>query len=161
MKTYEISRADLQPQHVAVVRAHVARDGVTDFLGGVFGEVVEVAARQGRRIVGMPFGRYRVTPDGFDVEAGFPVDAPVQQEGRVDAGQLPGGPVAHLVYQGPYDGVGAAYEAAVSWVVDNGDQVSADPWECYLDEPDVAEPRTEIFVPFGGTTVPQQARPQA
>jgi effector-binding domain-containing protein len=159
MRTFEIARADLQPQRVAVVRAHVPRDGVADLLGGAFGEVMQAVAHQGRRVVGMPFGRYRVTPDGFDVEAGFPVDAQVEPEGRVEPGELPGGPVAHVVYQGPYDGVGAAYEAAVGWVVDNGDQVVADPWECYLDEPGVPEPRTEIFVPFRGTTIPEQSRP--
>ena len=156
MKTFEISRADLQPQHVAVVRAHVPRSGISDFLGGAFGEVMQVVAHQHRRVVGVPFGRYRVTPDGFDVEAGFPVDAPVEREGRVESDELPGGPVAHVVYQGPYDGIGAAYEAAVSWVVGNGDQVASDPWECYLDEPGVPEPRTEIFVPFRDTVVPEQ-----
>lgn len=156
MKTFEISRAELPPQRVAVVRAQVPRDGIAEFLGGAFGEVMQVVGHQQRRVVGMPFGRYRVTPDGFEVEAGFPVDAPVEREGRVEADELPGGPVAHVVYRGPYDGVGTAYEAAVSWVVDNGDQVAADPWECYLDEPGVPEPRTEIFVPFQGTTFPEQ-----
>lgn len=155
MKTYDISRADLQPQHVAVVRAHVPREGVGEFVAGAFGEVMRVVGDQGRRVVGMPFGRYHVTPDGFDAEAGFPVDAPVERAGRVEAGELPGGPVAHLVYKGPYDGVGAAYQAAVDWVIDNGDQVAADPWECYLDEPGVAEPRTEVFVPFTGTSLPE------
>ena len=40
-----------------------------------------------------------------------------------------------------------AYEAAISWLTDEGCVVTAAPWECYLDGPEVPEPRTEVFVP--------------
>ena len=60
---------------------------------------------------------------------------------------LPGGHAARVLHQGPYDGVAGAYEAAEKWVVENGLRPSDAPWECYLDGPDVAEPRTEVFLP--------------
>jgi effector-binding domain-containing protein len=147
MSVYDISRATLQAEHVALVRAHVAHDGIGDFLGGAFAEVMSVVEQQGRRPVGAPFGRYRMTDGGFDVEAGFPVDAPVTAQGRVEPGTLPGGTVARAMYRGPYDGVAAAYDAVIRSVQDSGDQVAGDPWECYLDGPEVPEPRTEVFVP--------------
>jgi effector-binding domain-containing protein len=65
--------------------------------------------------------------------------------------------VARIVYQGQYDGVGAAYATATEWVGEHGYRVSGQSWECYLDEPDVREPRTEVFVPCSarsGTKVP-------
>jgi effector-binding domain-containing protein len=149
MRIEEISRADLQEQTVAVVRAHVDLDGIGAFVGSAFGEVVEGIEAQGRHPTGMPFARYHRAADGWDVVAGFPVDVPVAPRGRVEPDTLPGGQVAHVLYRGPYDGVAAAYEALTDAIRESGDVVTGDPWECYLDEPDVAEPRTEVFVPCG------------
>jgi effector-binding domain-containing protein len=149
MRIDDISRADLQAQDVAVVHAHVDHDGIGPFIGPAFGEVMEAIGAQGLRPTGMPFARYHEADGGWDVAAGFPVDAPPKPQGRVEAGTLPAGPVARVVYRGPYDGVGAAYEAVMDSIRESGDVVTGDPWECYLDEPNVPEPRTEVFVPCG------------
>lgn len=151
MRTYDVSRAELQQQDVALIRGRVATDRIPEFLGGVFGEVMGAINQQGRRPAGMPFGRYRQVEGGdWEVEAGFPVDGPVSPQGRVEPSTLPGGPVARVLHRGTYDTVGAAYEAAVRSIEDSGDRVTGDPWECYLDEPGVPEPRTEVFVPCDG-----------
>lgn len=145
---YETQFVDLQAQHVAVVRAHVSHDGIADFLGPAFGEVIRVLDEQGLHPTGAPFGRYRLTEDGgFDVEAGFPCNDVVKPEGRVEADELPGGRVARTLHVGPYGDVGAAYDAAVSWLTEEGCVTVGAPWECYLDGPEVPEPRTEVFVP--------------
>jgi effector-binding domain-containing protein len=105
-------------------------------------------ARQGLSPVGPPFGRFEPTADGsLQVETGFPVALPVERIGRVAPDQLPGGTVARLLYRGRYDGLGEAYVTATEWVEAHGYRVSGPPWECYLDDPDVPEPRTEVFVP--------------
>jgi effector-binding domain-containing protein len=51
------------------------------------------------------------------------------------------------MHVGDYAGLGAAYEAATAWLTDNGYVVTGEPWECYLDGPEVPEPRTEVFIP--------------
>lgn len=131
-----------------MVRGDVSPEGLPAFLGGAFEEVAAVLARQGMSPTGPPFGRYVPRSDGsFEVEAGFPVSLPVTAAGRVEPAQLPGGAVARILYRGPYDGVAQAYAAATEWVGDHGYRVSGQSWECYLDEPDVREPRTEVFVP--------------
>ncbi|HEX6248264.1 MAG TPA: GyrI-like domain-containing protein [Nocardioidaceae bacterium] len=145
---YEMQFVDLQAQHVAVVRGHVRTEELKDFLGPAFGEVIHVLDTQGLHPTGAPFGRYRLTEDGaFDAEVGFPCNDVVKPEGRVEASELPGGRVAKTLHQGAYDGVGAAYQAAVDWLTDEGCVTVGAPWECYLDGPEVAEPRTEVFVP--------------
>jgi effector-binding domain-containing protein len=145
--TYEIERADLIAQPSAVVRGQVPPDGIPDFLGGAFGEVMGVLGAQGIPPAGPPFGRYLPTADGFDVEAGFPTSTPVQPDGPVVPSTLPGGTAVQVLYRGPYAGVAAAYEAGEAWLAEQGWEATAPPWESYLDEPDVSEPRTLVSMP--------------
>jgi hypothetical protein len=143
--TYEITLVDLPEQDAAVVRGHVAVDGIGEFLGGAFGEIM--GALHGVEIVGPPFARYALPDEGFDVMAGFPVSSPVTQVGRVEPDRLPGGPAATTMHVGSYEGVAAAFEAVQAWVADHRFVVAGDPWESYLDEPEVPEPRTLITFP--------------
>ncbi|QNN53499.1 GyrI-like domain-containing protein [Nocardioides mesophilus] len=146
--TYSIQFADLQPQDVAVVHGRVRSGALPEFLGGAFGEVARVMAEQGLLPIGPPFGRYRFDDDGScQVEAGFPCAGIVTDAGRVRHGRLPGGRVAHTLHVGDYAAVGAAYQAAVDFIVANGHEPAGVAWERYLDGPDVASPRTEVFVP--------------
>lgn len=147
MRTYDVTLADLPAQQTAVVRAHVPVDGIAGFIGSAFGEVMGALARSGQHPSGAPFARYHTTEDGFDVEAGFPVRQPVVASGRVVGSTLPGGPAARVLHQGAYADVAAAYQAAVRWLEENAMRQAGDAWEHYLDEPSVAEPRTEVFVP--------------
>jgi effector-binding domain-containing protein len=71
----------------------------------------------------------------------------VTAAGRVEPAVLPGGTVARTLHVGSYDTVAAAYEATESYLTDNGYEPSGPAWECYLDEPDVPQPRTEVFMP--------------
>jgi effector-binding domain-containing protein len=144
---YEVQLANLQRQSTAVVRGHVTKDDIAAFLGAAFEEVMAALSQQGLTPAGPPFGRYVPSDDGFEVEAGFPVDRPVAKTGRVTVDELPGGSVAYTVHTGAYDTVAAAYAATLEWLSDNGFVGSGDAWESYLDGPDVPRPRTEVFVP--------------
>jgi effector-binding domain-containing protein len=145
---YQIELVNLSDQPAAVIRDHVALDGIGEFLGAAFGDVMGLVSRQGLQVAGAPFGRYRPAADGgFDVEAGFPVTGAVTAEGRVESASLPGGRAARTVHVGDYGGVGAAYEAVTAWLAGSGLVPAGDPWECYLDGPEVANPRTEVFFP--------------
>jgi effector-binding domain-containing protein len=143
--TYEITVSVTQAQDAAVVAGHVDTTGIPEFLGGAFGEVMAVV--DGSAVAGPPFARYVMVDDGFDIVAGFPVASPVTPSGRVVATTLPGGTKAMLLYRGSYEGIAEAWTAMESWVAENGYVVDADPWESYLDGPDVAEPRTLITWP--------------
>ena len=154
---YEIDLVHLPAQPAAVVRAHVGHNGIGDFLGQAFGEVMSAMGEQGLHPAGAPFGRYRPTEEGgWDVEAGFPVSAEPTESGRVQATTLPAGSAAHTTHVGDYGNLGAAYRAVADWIVAKGMAPSGDPWECYLDEPGVANPRTEVYFPC----VPRADAPQ-
>jgi effector-binding domain-containing protein len=145
--TYEISVEARPEQHAAVVRATVSLDGLSAFLGAAFGEVGGVLAKQGLFPVGPPLGRYRPVERGFEVEAGFPTTRAVVPDGRVEPIVLPGGDIAETVHIGAYERVPAAYGAVMEWLGETGRVVTGDPWEMYLDGPDVADPRTVVCFP--------------
>ena len=144
---YQVEKVELTEHPTAVVRGVVPEAGVAEFLGGAFGEVMQVLGDQGVRPDGMPFGCYIPGPEGLQVEAGFPTSAPVEPAGRVVPSSLPVGTVIQVLHQGPYSEVPAAYRAAEAWLVDNGWEAAGPPWESYLDGPDVAEPRTLVHLP--------------
>lgn len=147
-RTYETSLADLQEQHLALVRGHISAEQISAFLGTAFAEVPVVAARQELALTGPPFARYRFADDGtLFIEAGFPVSGVVTADGRVEPAVLPGGPVARTLHVGSYDTVAKAYEATESYLTDLGYEAAGPAWESYLDDPDVALPRTEVFMP--------------
>jgi hypothetical protein len=95
---FHIERLEVQP--AAVVRAHVAFDGIPAFLAGAYAEVLDVVATQVVAVAGPPFARYAMSDRGFDVEAGFPTRSPVAPTGRVEAGELPGGPAIVVLHRG-------------------------------------------------------------
>lgn len=148
MTTSAIESVVLRPQPTAVVRAHVGIDGVAAFIGSAFGETIQAMTAQRLAPTGPPFARYGISDSGFDVEAGFPSAAPITPTGRVVAGELPGGPAAQVTYRGDYSGVAEAYEATASWIAEHGGIPDGDPWEVYLDEPTVPEPRTVVHMPY-------------
>jgi effector-binding domain-containing protein len=147
MNATETEMAELTAQPAAVVRGHVRAEDLPAFLGGAFGEVMRVLAAQRQEPAGAPFGRYVPTGDGFDAEVGFPTSAPVAPSGRVTATELPGGRVAVAMHVGSYDTVGETYRRLIEWVAARGCTPVGTPWESYLDEPDVSEPRTLVHIP--------------
>lgn len=147
---HEITVVDLVEQPTAVVQGRAAPDDLADVLGHSFEAVARTAAGQGRMIVGPPFARYRtMDAAGWELEAGFPVDAPVVADGDVVPSTLPTCRAARLVHTGPYDTVGEAWSEATAWLDGHGYAATDAPWESYLDGPDVERPRTLILMPCG------------
>ena len=144
---YDVSIGEHRAQQTAVVRGHVPHDGVGPFIGAAFHEVRDALAGVGAHPTGPPFARYRVVDDGFDIEAGVPVPTAVATHGRVEASELPGGLIASTVHVGSYAGISAAFAAVESWLAGSSYMVDGDPWETYLDGPEVAEPRTLVCFP--------------
>lgn len=146
--TYQIVPADLQEQQVACLHARVPQGGIAAFLAAAFSKVPEEVAQRGLRPVGPPYARYSFQDDGsIDVEAGFPVSATMTRTGDVEPGTLPGGHVVTTVHVGAYDRVGDAYDALETYLVNNGYEPVGAAWESYLDDPDVPEPRTKVYLP--------------
>lgn len=137
----------LEVQPVALIRASVAFDGIPAFLAAAYDEVSSVVFAQGAQIVGRPFARFRTGDHGFEVEAGLPTSGPVVPTGRVEAGELPGGPALVVLHRGAYDDIARNFREGHKWIAANRWTSTGAPWEVYLDGPEVAEPRTLVFMP--------------
>jgi effector-binding domain-containing protein len=155
--TPEITERAEQP-YVAI-KADVTMEqlpGLGDQLGEVFGWL----AGRGVTPAGPPFFRYNVIDMAglLAVEAGVPVPAPVEGDGRVIAGVLPAGRYATALHLGHYDGLAGAVDSLLQWADAQGlewDRSNADDgehWGCRLEnyltdprqQPDPSKWETEL-----------------
>ncbi|MCW5979549.1 MAG: GyrI-like domain-containing protein [Bryobacteraceae bacterium] len=145
--------AESSAQRAAVIRLTVPRNEIRSVMGPAISDVMAAIAQQGIAPAGPLFSYHlRMDPDVFDLEVGVPVAAPVSPSGRVKPGELPAATVARTVYQGPYEGLGAAWGEFGAWIAKNGHSPRPDLWECYLagpeSSPNPADWRTELNRPL-------------
>lgn len=146
---YQVVSREVPAQRVATIRARVLMSMIGEAIGEGFGEVARAAEAAGAEIDGLPFAiHHEVDPGGIDLELGFPVLGEVEV-GRVHSTTLDGGRVACVVHMGPYEEVGAAYDALTRWVQLHGERVVGPPREVYLNEPaEGVVPLTEVQMPL-------------
>ena len=144
---YQIKVESVQEQQAAAVVKRVPVAEVGAFIGEAFGLVLAALREQQVEVSGPPFARYQMLGDSFEVTAGFPVANPIKPTERVAAVALPACSVATTVHVGPYSAVNLAYNAIMAWLPKHDLQASGDPWEVYLDDPEVEAPRTIVRVP--------------
>lgn len=152
---YEIEDRILTERPTLVMRGKVAVQEMPDFLGKAYGAVETRAAEAGVTFAGPPFARYRALDERFEefeVEAGFPFESPIEGDEHVAASTLPGGKAAATWHIGPYDELGAAYEAVMRWITEKNRVPVGDAWETYhsdpMVEPDPGLWRTEVVQPY-------------
>jgi effector-binding domain-containing protein len=143
----EIETREVSP--TAVIRTTVPLSGIAAALSSIYSEVIAYLSRIGLTPL-EAFARYTIHDGGTRVgmEAGFSTTGPVQPEGRIEAGSLPGGEAATVLHVGPYDQVGDAYEAVEAWLKEKGREPAGHPWEVYLSMPDEVPPRTHVVFPL-------------
>ena len=145
---YVIEQVELPEQQAAVVMGRSPVEGIAEFLAGAFTEVMTVLPAQQLTPVGPPFALYDPADSPvFGVVGGFPCDGSVSPVGRVASYALPAGPALQTIHVGPYEDVAAAYHAIEAYLAEHGLTPAGPPWESYLDEPGVAEPRTIVTWP--------------
>lgn len=152
--SYDIHVKHVPPQVVASARTHT----VLGELGKVMHATLATIAGSVRppdAAQGAPFAIYYnepFRPDDIDVEVGVPVAsaATLEESAKVKRRQLPGGPVAYTLHVGPYQTIGAAYEALYAWIAAHGHERIGPPREIYVVAPGTGvrpeEYRTEIEV---------------
>jgi AraC family transcriptional regulator len=149
---YEIEVRDVPAQPMLSIRQETTPQG----MGAAFRELLPVVheylERRGVEPAGPSFGIFHAYErDRVDFQAGFPVPEPLKGEGRIEAGEIPGGPAAVAVHVGPYDTIGAAHDALEGFVRDRGGP-GGPPREVYVTGPgqerDSARWRTEVIYPL-------------
>lgn len=139
-------------QPTAGVRRRVPFAELPAFFARAFEEALAAIRDQGRFPAGPPFGKYYGMPtDTVDVEAGFPVSAPITAAGDVVPGTLPAGSIAEATHVGPYDTLQQTYDELLRHIADAGMTPANVMWESYLSDPatqpDPATWRTQVCWP--------------
>ena len=149
---YEIHGTVLAEQPCAVVRATIPVDDMAGWLADAYREVAGCLGSLRMSPSGPPFGRFAFHDGLADVEAGFPVSAPILDRGRVTSSSLPAGPVAVTTHYGRYEDLAVAHKAVITWLEEHGTEPAGSHWEVYYtdpqSEPDPANWRTDLFVPY-------------
>lgn len=142
-----------EPQLIAAIHITVPRAEIQLVMGPGLKELGAAVAKQNVEVTGPWFTHHLRRPsDTFDFEICLPVSLPVTPAARVYAGELPGMKVLRSVYQGGYQGLGAAWGEFDEWARANGHRVGEELWERYIVGPDIsrdsADWRTELNRPL-------------
>lgn len=154
---YSVTRKELAPQPVLIVRRRVRRTDIARTLAEQLGRIFQYLHSSGAVIAGQPFTRYlEWGPGVLTLEIGLPIAHPLKegsaQTGDIRADTLPGGPVAATTHMGAYEKLNDAHAAVQVWMEENNLRAAGAPWEVYVSDPaDVPDPanwRTDIFWPL-------------
>jgi len=150
---YDVTLKSIPAQRVAYLRRVIPTyAGVGELFGELFGCIGQLQVRPiGPTILIMYDPEFR--EQDVDVEVAIPVAQAVPAGTPLRDRILPEVQAACVVYQGAYDGIGAAYNAVMAWLEPNGYKIAGPCRENYLHSPgdttDPAQYVTEIQVPVG------------
>jgi len=100
----------------AVIYLTVPRAEISLVMGPAIAEIMSIITAQGATITGPCFSYHQKRPtDIFDFEVGFPISQPITAAGRVKMSKLPAVKVVRTIYQGGYEGLGAAWSEFCQW----------------------------------------------
>jgi effector-binding domain-containing protein len=138
-----------ESQATALIHLKIPRSEIRSVMGPGLRELKDEVEAQGIAITGPWFTHHlRLNPATFDFELSVPVAKPVKPAGRMQPGEWPAMKMARTVYQGPFEGLGAAWKEFDGWIRSQGLAPAEDLWERYVTGPetssDPADWRTEL-----------------
>lgn len=148
---YAFEEVELAPGPGIAIRETHSIAGLGAFFARAFTELDRQTKAAGASLAGPPFARYfSVSPDGVDVEAVFPLAAPLTGAGEAKAVDLEGGRAVQVLHAGPYELLHEAYAALERWTEEHGQAPAGPMREVYLTGPDVPpeQHRTLIVQPI-------------
>ena len=153
--TYSITRREMSPQPVLVMRRRVKRSEIAPTIAEALHSIFLYAQKNGIALTGQLFARYPESSLGFvTIEPGMRIAASTSisiGESGVIQETLPGGPVAFTTHCGPYDKLSDAHAVVEAWIEAEGLTPAGAPWESYVtdpgDHPDPKDWKTELFWP--------------
>src|SRR5689334_1657853 len=131
MKITEPKIDQRKEQPYAGIRARVSISELPNTIPTLVDEVYGWLGKQGIESVGGSFIRFNVInmADNLDIQIGVPVVSPITGDGRVQAGMIPAGRYASLIYTGVANGM-PANKVLIDWAAEQG--LKWDRW----DDPD-------------------------
>jgi effector-binding domain-containing protein len=144
---------DLPEQQAAIIHIETTRANIHAVMAPGIGEAMTAATEQAIGPIGPWFAHHhKITAETFNFDICIPVSAPLTAVGRVQPWKRPALKVLSTIYQGPYEGLGDAWQEFTTWIKANGYKTTGDLYECYLVGPGAGdspeEYRTELIKPL-------------
>jgi AraC family transcriptional regulator len=157
--TYSISRIELAPQPVLIVRRRVKRSEIAAAIAEALPRILAYVQEHGIALAGLPFTRFiQMGPGLVSMEPGMRIAGPgetrnpIDREGEIVADTLQGGLAAMTTHLGPYENLQEAYAAIEQWIDAQGFQRGGPPWESYVtdpaEHPNPQDWKTEVYWPL-------------
>jgi effector-binding domain-containing protein len=150
--SYSCELKEQAAQPTLTVRATTPVQGLPQVLGQAYGAIAQCLGQMGEQPAGPPFVLYHnMDMQALDIEAGFVVTRKLSNQGQVQAGEIPAGQFASVLYTGPYDQCGSAYEALTQFIQASGREATGVSYEFYLNDPQQTPPhelQTLIMFPI-------------
>jgi len=145
---HHVYACDLEPCATAVLRAWLPPERVAGWLVSAWRTIDRELAARNVTPTGPAFARF--TPDRglVEVEAGYPIAAPLASGGVLVPSGLPGGPAAITVHRAPGVPVEAAYQRIGQWLADHGFTARDRHWEHYHTTGPESGDLIELVVPY-------------
>lgn len=123
---------DREAQPVLSIRGNARIDELATHQGERLRELWSVIQARGVAATGPPFVRYHTFGENeTDLEVGIPVVSAAAGEGRIAAGELPGGAAITTWHIGAHDRLAEAYGRLGTWLNEHGRQAAGATWEVY------------------------------
>ena len=151
----EVSISSVEPQLVMGMR----KRGTYAEIRPMTRKIQKYIEAGGAQIAGPPMFICHETPKevvkvnlqhNADVEVVIPVSTEIEGSTEIVCYELPGGPMAKITHQGPYERSAAAYKKLFAWIAENHKKVAGPTREVYLNDPRKVSPEellTEIYAP--------------
>ena len=152
MPDYQIVLKKVEPMKIASVRGTVPTYGDIMMLGE---KLLPLYKNHAAKIAGPFLAIYHdmeYREKDVDIEVAIPVNGDLEIEEPITVRELPGeDTVASMIHRGPYENIGEAYQALMTWCEANGYELAGPDRELYLASPpevkDPADYVTELQQP--------------
>lgn len=148
---YRIEVKDVPEQHLAVIRGRTRFPQLSAWLDEAYEELYRFIEERGAERTGSPFAVIPEPSEGeMEVEAAWPMNAPVEGAGRVDTETRPAFRALASLHRGRYEDLPRIYGALWSAIRHEAIEAAGNPREVYLTNPhetDPSENLTEVLWP--------------
>ena len=156
-KTINVTVVEVNPQIVLGTQ----RKGAYKEIAALIPEVCGYAAKNNITIAGPPIFVCHETSfeeameadknNSAIVEIAVPISEKVADSGEIKCYELPGGKMAKITHNGPYEQCGPTYEKLYAWLGENGKKIVGPTREVYMNDPREVAPEeiiTDIYAPI-------------
>ncbi len=133
---YQITLKQNKPQPVLTIRKITSVNKLPEEIGRAYGMIAMYMQEMGEQPKEAPYtAYYNMDMENLDVEMGFPVSKPIEGRGEIKSGEIPEGRYVEGMYQGPYSGLAAAYDAINAWLAEKVLNTPGTAYEYYFNTP--------------------------